>query len=72
MAARVMTARDVTRTRESLGMDKTEFAELLRVSQPAIVRWEKGDRPVSEAMSEYIRLKVAEYRQTGSRQLATA
>jgi len=53
--------RDVTRVRESLGMTMREFGDLIKVSEPAISRWESGSRPVSASMAELIRLKVAEH-----------
>ena len=42
-------------------MTMREFGDLIKVSEPAISRWESGSRPVSASMAELIRLKVAEH-----------
>jgi len=50
----------MTRIRIKLEMSREKFARMLNVSASAVVKWERGERPISEMMGDYILLKEKE------------
>jgi DNA-binding transcriptional regulator YiaG len=60
-----MTPKDVTRTREQLGLSKEHLAAALGVTVRTVYYWEHGERPVTRVVE--LALEALRYRQRRQR-----
>ena len=58
-----MKPNELRRLRRSLGLEQTEFAALLDVSQPTIARYETGERHISVTTASRIQKAAENFRQ---------
>ena len=56
-----MQPQELTRLRTEAGLNKTELAAKIGVSERTVYRWERGASPILPAMENLLRLTLGDY-----------